>query len=222
MSTSVSSKTSASRKKNKSHAKSASKETHPVAIVPASVRELLGPPPVLMTEDAGKYDAILARLAAEIEPATLEEWFLLNDIACVNWEILRYRRAMNAELKIRYPEIAHHLASEAETDFYDEDEPSFEAELVKRKAYRVRRGATAAVKKFDNYMRKVGLDLKDVASATIIASMEEMLKFEKLIESLERRRGKLWTQMLDRKALGRRYSAANIGSTIEHERQDAA
>jgi hypothetical protein len=65
----------------------------PLDIIPSDVLELLGPPPVLPTEDAKLYYAILAHFARSIRPKEdLITWMLIKDLADHRLEIARYRR----------------------------------------------------------------------------------------------------------------------------------
>jgi hypothetical protein len=61
-------------------------------LIPADVLELLGPPPLLSTEDARLYYAMLANFAQAIQPADFITWLLVKDLADHRVEIARYRR----------------------------------------------------------------------------------------------------------------------------------
>jgi hypothetical protein len=61
--------------------------------IPSDVLELLGQPPVLPTEDANLYYAILAHFARSIRPGEdLITWMLIKDLADHRVEIARFRR----------------------------------------------------------------------------------------------------------------------------------
>jgi hypothetical protein len=60
--------------------------------IPRDVLELLGPPPILSTEDAKLYYAMLANIAHSIRPEDLITWMLVKDLADHRVEIARYRR----------------------------------------------------------------------------------------------------------------------------------
>jgi hypothetical protein len=61
-------------------------------LVPAEIRDVLGEPPLLATEDPNQYDALLAELAREVRPSDFTEWLWVKDIADLTWDIIRYRR----------------------------------------------------------------------------------------------------------------------------------
>src|ERR1700732_3959639 len=72
------------------------------AAIPAHIRELFGSPPLLSTEDRDAYSLLLSELALEILPHTISEWLWVRDLADLNWEILRTRRAIASLLNISF------------------------------------------------------------------------------------------------------------------------
>ena len=62
--------------------------------ISSDIREILGEPPLLSTEDKKNYDAMMCYFAAEFQPgeSDLILWCLLKDLADHRIEIARYRR----------------------------------------------------------------------------------------------------------------------------------
>lgn len=58
----------------------------------AELKELFGPAPVLSSEDAKAYDAMLARILKSIEPRDFIEQMLGKDLTDATWEMKRYSR----------------------------------------------------------------------------------------------------------------------------------
>jgi hypothetical protein len=56
------------------------------------LRELLGAPPILSTEDAGAYQEIMERLRASLVPSDFMEQMLIRELADCTWEMARYTR----------------------------------------------------------------------------------------------------------------------------------
>jgi hypothetical protein len=80
------------------------------APVPTEVRDLLGKPPLLATEDQNEYEALLAELAHEVKPSDVIEWLWVKDVADLTWEIIRYRRIKAAYVNGQFrAELAHRL-----------------------------------------------------------------------------------------------------------------
>jgi hypothetical protein len=53
---------------------------------------LFGPPPLLAGEDADKYDELLARMCAAVNPVDVIDEMFVADMIFLQWEILRLRR----------------------------------------------------------------------------------------------------------------------------------
>ena len=60
--------------------------------IPPEIRDLLGPAPVLSSEDPKRYERILNNLAQCVQPRDIIEWMLVRDLTDERWEIERLRR----------------------------------------------------------------------------------------------------------------------------------
>jgi hypothetical protein len=58
----------------------------------SELKELLGPPPVLSSEDRKVYDEIMARLMECLDPKDFLEQLLIKQFVDSNWEVTRYTR----------------------------------------------------------------------------------------------------------------------------------
>jgi hypothetical protein len=70
------------------------------AIVPEDIAAILGPPPVLRTEDPRAYEQLFAAQVREWDPQDTTEWLLVRDLTDLGWEILRLQRVKTNVLKI--------------------------------------------------------------------------------------------------------------------------
>ena len=68
---------------------------------PASPPDFFGPPALTADEKASSYNALLARLSAEVGPSDIPEQILLREVADNMWDVARVRR-----LKVRLQEGA--------------------------------------------------------------------------------------------------------------------
>jgi hypothetical protein len=64
----------------------------PLNSIPADVLEMLGPPPLLSSEDEQLYFAIAAQIARSVPSPDIITWMLIKDLADHRFEIARYRR----------------------------------------------------------------------------------------------------------------------------------
>ena len=58
----------------------------------AELKELFGPAPVLSSEDAKAYDAMLARILESLKASDFIEQMLGKDLTDATWEMKRYSR----------------------------------------------------------------------------------------------------------------------------------
>jgi hypothetical protein len=72
--------------------------------VPAHIAVLFGKLPVLGTENRQAYENLIVELALEWRPQNTMEWLFVKDLADLNWEILRLRRAIASILEISFKE----------------------------------------------------------------------------------------------------------------------
>jgi hypothetical protein len=60
--------------------------------VPDEVLDIFGDAPILSTEDAGRYHAMIAAFAEHVDPGDFITWCYIKDLADCRTEIWRYRR----------------------------------------------------------------------------------------------------------------------------------
>jgi hypothetical protein len=71
---------------------------------PSCIVEIFGSPAVLICENRGGYEKLVAQLALEWKPRNITEWMFMRDIADISWEILRHRRAIAGLFAISFKE----------------------------------------------------------------------------------------------------------------------
>jgi hypothetical protein len=77
-------------------------ETNPnsKSLTPALMRQtLFGEPQLLPGEDSAKYEELLARIRAAVKPVDIIVEMFIADVACLEWEVLRWRRVKLALLQ---------------------------------------------------------------------------------------------------------------------------
>ncbi len=60
--------------------------------IPANIAEILGPPPILTTEDSATYYAMLSCFARDVAPSDIIAWIWIKDLTDHRLEIARFRR----------------------------------------------------------------------------------------------------------------------------------
>jgi hypothetical protein len=60
--------------------------------IPGEILDIFGDAPILSTEDAGRYHAMIAAFAEHLDPGDFIAWCYIKDLADYRTEIWRYRR----------------------------------------------------------------------------------------------------------------------------------
>jgi hypothetical protein len=162
------------------------------AAVPLYIRELFGRPPVLSTEDRDAYDRLLAELVIDIDPRGITEWLWVRDLADLNWDILRMRRAIASLLNISFKpaliEIMLRLL------------PSYGRDQIARELAE-QWFATAEVErvigrgKVIDTLAKYGLEPDSVVGEAFALRCHELEKMEHMLTSAERRRNAIMREL---------------------------
>jgi hypothetical protein len=79
------------------------------------LEELLGPPPVLSTENVKAYDEILARIVQSFMPVDFMEQMLIKQLADCMWDIERYVRHKSLSIECKHRELRERQARHAKT-----------------------------------------------------------------------------------------------------------
>jgi len=151
-------------------------------VIPNDILELLGPPPLIGTEDPSHYRALLTRFAVEFEPKTITEWFLVFDLVNVNWEILRYRRVRTTLIR---------LACRDALALIDKDNNRSRAwnwHLKTQMACGIavsRKSRSMGPTALRRELAEAGLTVEDVYDSVLIKKLDQIERFDKLIERLE-------------------------------------
>ena len=82
------------------------------SLVPPEISAILGKPPVLAVESLDAYKALFVAIARERRPRASLEWLLVRDIADMDWQIQRLRRAIASVLDITYKEALEKVLRE--------------------------------------------------------------------------------------------------------------
>jgi hypothetical protein len=79
----------------------------------AELRELLGPPPVLSSENVKAYDEMLARFLECLEPRDFMEQMLIKQLADCTWDIKRYTRHKTLAVDRKFRQLRENQAKRA-------------------------------------------------------------------------------------------------------------
>src|SRR4029453_16115799 len=89
-----------------------------------AIESVFGPPPILPGEATSAYEALLARVSADVKPADIIEKIWVRDIVDLTWEIWRWRKIKMTLVAETVPEMLSKRlkAFVHETPEYEEEE----------------------------------------------------------------------------------------------------
>jgi hypothetical protein len=165
----------------------------PTVVAPA-MPDLFGKPPLLASEDANLYDAILSRAVVAARPRDPFEWMLLKDYVDLSWEIFRLRRAKNgfvdSNRRIAAGSVGRRLGVDHLTAVKWHKDPDAKA---------------AVLKHFADY----GLDEDIITHEAVMLCRGEIASLDAMIASTEHRRNAMLREIdYHRAGLATRLRAA--------------
>jgi hypothetical protein len=168
--------------------------------VPENIRSLLGTAWILEGENAELYEALLARIAAEMQPVDLIEWLLLKDIVALTWDIQRSRHHRNSIMR-----LARRQAMERVLSLVLEKR-SVAAEFIDDRAQAVQlaadwfNGDKKTIKAVDQLLTQAGLSMTDVTAQALSIRSGEIGRIEERNDRCEQRRDAILRQIERRRA----------------------
>ena len=180
-------------------------------LVPAEIRDMLGKPPLLATEDPNQYDALLTELVREVRPSDFIEWLWVKDIADLTWDIFRYRRikASYVDGRFRFALVQQlNLALERDKRAAHPDRRlSFDLDRIRDEANKLANDfiANANTKeKRDKWLKAHGVNAESITATSFDAAVDKLEVIERLLASVEHRRNNALHEIERRRnALGR-------------------
>jgi hypothetical protein len=173
-------------------------------VVAPTMLDLFGKPPLLRSEDANLYDALLSRVVAAARPRDPFEWMLLKDYADLAWEIFRLRRAKMGLIDGRHRsavlamlhKLGFNLALAAEWH----SNPEVKATLLKRLA-------------------DCGIDEEIITAEAIVGGLDRLGALDARIAAAEQRRNAALHE-IDRHRAGLATRLRGAREVIEAETED--
>jgi hypothetical protein len=149
-----------------------------------SLSDLFGPPPVLEGEDAAAYDELLGRICATVRPIDVIERIFVNDIVCLQWEILRLRRLKTSLIRsIGSRALKRFLTAELDYDLYRKEfeeslaetlQESLPEDRARELARQCARNESDAAEKADKLLKAAGLDIDEILDRTKNHKVEDL------------------------------------------------
>lgn len=141
-----------------------------------SIADLLGPPPVILGEDARKFEELQARITAAVRPREAIEEIWVRDVVDLTWEVLRLRR-LKASLLLTCAHAG--LVRVLKPIVGSTEAEQMAAPWAKREA--------AAVAKVKKLLTTSELTDDAIMAETLTLKLEQTERFEAMIAAAETR-----------------------------------
>src|SRR5215831_8702952 len=155
-------------------------------LIPPEIADILGPPPVLSTENRQAYDALITQLALEWNPRNITEWLYVRGIADISWEIFRHRGVIPNVVTISFKTALRAVL----TDVLPEEgcKPWFDHyDTVKGLAQAWFEGPQEQ-EKVKSELAKYGLTAEAIVAQTYVLRRDELAMLHRLVAAAEARR----------------------------------
>jgi hypothetical protein len=158
--------------------KSSTKSTSD-ALVPGRRLAFFGPPPLIDGEDPAAYEALLARVFADVKPADVIEEIWVHDYVDLTWDVIRLRKLKASFLNVGATKVLPTELGPLHNDA-GQDEDDLSLLWAKREP--------AAIKQVTNILASNGKTIETVLAKALTANLDAVERIESLIALAEGRR----------------------------------
>src|SRR5271165_6054572 len=143
---------------------------------PLETLALLGAPPLIKGENAGSYDALLARICGTLQPSDSLEEIWIRDVVDLVWETFRLRRIKASLMtEATHLEIKYALNKE-----YPDDAREMAQTWIA--------GDAAAARSIEAALVGAGVSVDTVMARAMSSRIENMERLDRMLVSAEARR----------------------------------
>ena len=171
------------------------------ALNPSDVFELsdlLGPPPLLPSENLADYEALRLRVIAAVKPTDAIEHLYVRDAVDLQWELMRLRH-LKTRFLVSSASVGLNILMNMRMNYVDSD-PNYKSWIKNE-----RKG----IKNIKSMLSDWGLSEADIHAQTLAKKIDEFERIERLIANAEARRNAALRELeRHREAVGRRLKNA--------------
>ncbi len=171
------------------------------ALNPSDVLELsdlLGPPPLLPSENVADYEALSVRVIAAVKPTDAIEHLYVRDAVDLQWELIRLRH-LKTRFLVSSASVGLKILMNMRMNYVDSD-PNYKSWIKNE-----RKG----IKNIKSMLSDWGLSEADIHAQTLAKKIDEFERIERLIANAEARRNTALRELdRHREAVGRRLKNA--------------
>jgi hypothetical protein len=171
------------------------------ALNPSDVLELsdlLGPPPLLPSENLADYQALSVRVIAAVKPTDAIEHLYVRDAVDLQWELMRLRH-LKTRFLVSSASVGLKILMNMRMNYVDSD-PNYKSWI---------KNEPRGIKNIKSMLSDWGLSEEDIHAQTLAKKIDEFERIERLIANAEARRNAALRELeRHREAVGRRLKNA--------------
>lgn len=183
-------------------------------VIPADIREILGPPPLTSLEDTAAYERVLVQVAQAVSPQDFMEWVWVKEIVDLGWEAGRARRAIAVCLALAKKAAIKQVQDAAETDML------LNFDMNDSRAGEVLNGDSRAMSLFRGDLKTLGLTDQSLVDVAYLEALPSIEKLQRIADAANVRRDNILKEIDRRRdSLARRLreNASTIDNAIDAE-----
>jgi hypothetical protein len=181
--------------------------------IPGDIQALFGTRPLIFSEKADAYDALISRIAAAVAPQDIIEWLYVKDVGDITWEIQRHRRCKTSIVNNERKFALGRIISIA----IDLGEDSAKAMVDRRHlAEKFIAGDEETIKRVGPEMKKFDLNDDSVMAEAFDRKLESIEAIDQMLTRAEVRRDR----MLEQIACHREAFAQRMRKVVDSEDKD--
>ena len=192
---------------------------HAANSIPAEIRELLGPGPLIRWESTERYERVLTRMAQAVDPKDWIEWVWTKDLVDLGWEAARARRAQATAVALAYQKAIAHLMGGNRENLTKSGAMEIQHQL---RIARLTAGDKDEYRALQEMLKGKGLSNEAIGDTAYLLAMNDTERLGLVITRCETRRDAILREMDRRREFNARMRAAlrDLDQAVDAEFDD--
>jgi hypothetical protein len=156
-----------------------------------ALRTIFGKRTIIFGEDPGRYDYLLALVAADVKPQTMREWLLVKDIVDAQWEFWRIRGFKAGLMNVALPGvIADRIKAATGKELTHK-----EATHMRQQMLRVLNDEEGARASFAALLAESQLTMDGISTNVFVQQMPVQLQIDERADAAHERRNRAYAEL---------------------------
>jgi hypothetical protein len=156
-----------------------------------ALRTIFGKRTIIFGEDPGRYDYLLALVAADVKPQTMREWLVVKDIVDAQWKFARIRGFKAGLMNVALPDvIANKIKAATGKELTHK-----QATHMRQQLLRVLNDEDGARASFAALLAESQLTMDGVSTSVFVQQMEVQLQIDGRADAAHERRNRAYAEL---------------------------